>query len=103
MITPNPLFDTTTLAEYTAAGGESDSPKNQRIRDQLVRRNVERCCSGLIDTLVMAGPDLMKKLDIDFEDLASVLSQGPGDQYGLRDRTDRSVHADSGRAEVLVD
>jgi hypothetical protein len=32
-------------------------------------------CSSLIDTLAKAGPDLMEKLDIDFEDLASVLSQ----------------------------
>jgi len=75
MITPNPLFDTTNLSEYTAAGGEPDSTKNQRIRDMLRQRNVKLCCSGMIQTLVQAGPDLMEELDINFEDLASVLSQ----------------------------
>jgi hypothetical protein len=76
LVTPNPLFDTTTLSEYTAAGGESDSPKNQRIRDQLVHRNVKLCCSGLIHTLIKCSePNALDVLDINFEDLISVSSQ----------------------------
>lgn len=69
------IRETSNLRDYIKAGGEINSSDNQRILAQLVDRSITACCSGLIQTLVQAGPDLMEKLDIKFEDLATVMSQ----------------------------
>jgi hypothetical protein len=95
------LSETKTLAEYTAAGGESDSPENQRIRDRLVSRNVKMCCSTLIDTLAKAGPDLMEKLYIDFGDLASVMAQPDYEQAVMEWIEDDASIDDLVEAELI--
>lgn len=46
------LNETTNLIEYMAAGGQPDSAANQRVRDDLVARNVKACLSSLIFTLI---------------------------------------------------
>lgn len=78
------LRDTKTLTGYRAAGGDSDSRVNQSICADLVRRDIKLCCSMLVDSLVKASSsDTLGALDIQFEDLAQVMSQPDYEQAVL--------------------
>ena len=65
------LIETTTLEQYRAAGGKSDSAANQTICDQLIEHNVDRCCSMLIDSIAKSEV-VQKAFGIDFDTLLEV-------------------------------
>lgn len=94
--------DTSTLTEYIAAGGNPDSMTNQSIRDELVRRNVKLCCSGLIYTLTKASePNALALLDLNFESLAQVLSQPDYEQAVIEWIEDDASIDDLVEAELI--
>ena len=96
------LLDAKTLTEYRAAGGESDSRANQRVCADLVQRNIKFCCSMLVDSLVKASSsDTLGALDIQFEDLAQVLSQPDYEQAVLEWIEDDASIDDLVEAELI--
>jgi hypothetical protein len=96
------LLDTKTLTEYRAAGGDSNSSANQLVCADLVRRNVKFCCSMLVSSLVKASSsDTLGALDIQFEDLAQVLSQPDYEQAVIEWIEDDASIDDLVEAELI--
>lgn len=71
MTTTKQLIDKTSLSQYKAAGGKTNSSENQHILDKLVDREVYYCASYLISALA-ASPEAFS---LDHDDLLSVCCQ----------------------------
>jgi len=65
------LDETDDLKSYRAAGGNPDSSVNQRIRSDLVRREVVTCLSCLVSDLLL-HPEVCQILDIDYDELMNL-------------------------------
>jgi len=65
------LEETDDLKSYMAAGGNPDSSVNQRIRSDLVHREVVTCLSCLVSDLLQ-HLEVCQILDIDYDDLMNL-------------------------------
>jgi hypothetical protein len=79
------LLESTNLEEYRAAGGNSDSGKNQNIVDRLVRREVLCCVSSLMSTISAVASERGKFGDTEYEEISALMECPPDYEEAARE------------------